>query len=639
VRNGDGVYINSTNLEFGAWPLAQAGAAKVKFTLFFPNNTQYGSGKSTTYGDPQIASMWVIGTFQAALGQLAGATAAANAMSPSPHPSGKGTVWELTTSAALAPGFYDYQYVVEFNDGTRRTATDPCARWGGSEPDRSGFVVGASPIEAPVRAAQGGRLSYRDLVVYELNIDDYTAELPGLDPPIEKVRARIPDLVELGANAIEFLPWTAWADDNYSWGYTPGSFFSIEHRYTHNVLANEDTIQRSRLKRLISELHDAGVHVIMDGVFNHAGAGFAYPQFYRNSADCPYIGTFGLAFDGLPDLDYHNACTQDLIQDVCFYWMDEFGIDGIRYDAALYYYDNTTARGIPDLTSAVAAHALALDAVAGPRFAQILEFLDISAAAVTSSLAAGSYWRESLYQDCFNALWNYALPSRIMTSLDAKAYLASPDKVATTYLSNHDHSGVAWQAGAAHNQGSIEWYRMQPYAIALLMSPGTPLIPNGQEFAADHWIMEDDQGTSRRVVPRALHWGYPNDSIGSALRTIYRRLIALRKAHPCLRSDDIYPAGWPENQGTFNGGGYGVDSARQLLIFHRWGSAAGGGLDRFIVALNFSDRDQQVDIPFPTNGTWIDQLSTPASSPTVSGFWLRQWTIPRYWGFVFLNTA
>jgi pullulanase/glycogen debranching enzyme len=638
------VYIDSANLEFGAWPLAAAGASKVKFTLFFPDDTQYttqpydGYPKGPTYGDPQIAAIWVIGTFQTALGQAAGATAAANAMAAGPHPSGKGTVWTLTTAAALPEGFYDYQYVVEFNDGTQRTATDPCARWGGSSPDRSGFVIGASPIAAAVHPVSGGRLAYRDLIVYELNIDDYSAELPGLDPPIEKVRANLPVLLDLGVNAVEFLPWTAWADGNYSWGYTPGSFFSIEHRYTHNVLASEDTIQRSRLQRLISELHDAGVHVIMDGVFNHAGGGFAYPQYYLNSGDCPYMGTFGGTFPGLPDLDYHNACTQELIQDVCFYWMDQFGIDGIRYDAALYYYESGTTQGIPGLTAGVAAHALTLDPVAGPRFAQILEWLDLSAATMTNTLAAGSYWRESLYQDCFNGLWNYTLPSRIMTSLDAKAYLTAPDKVATIYLCNHDHSAVAWQAGAAHDLGSMEWYRMQPYAIALLLSPGTPLIPNGQEFASDHWIMEDDEGTSRRVVPRALHWGYPNDSIGSALSGIYRRLIALRKAHPGLRSDDIYPSGWPENQGAFNQG-YGVDSTRQLLIFHRWGAATGGGLDRFIVALNFSDQDQQVDIPFPADGIWVDQLSTPAISAAVNGFWLRQWTIPRYWGFVFLNTA
>ena len=45
------------------------------------------------------------------------------------------------------------------------------------------------------------------------------------------------------------------------------------------------------------------------------------------------------------------------------------------------------------------------------------------------------------------------------------------------------------------------------------------------------------------------------------------------------------------------------------------------------------------DIPFPIDGIWVDQLSGGAISPTVGGFWLRNWTIPSFWGFVFLNTA
>jgi hypothetical protein len=52
--------------------------------------------------------------------------------------------------------------------------------------------------------------------------------------------------------------------------------------------------------------------------------------------------------------------------------------------------------------------------------------------------------------------------------------------IATTYLSNHDHSHITWQAGARHNEGSKQWYRTQPYAITLLTSPGTPMIQNGQ---------------------------------------------------------------------------------------------------------------------------------------------------------------
>jgi 1,4-alpha-glucan branching enzyme len=647
------MYINKQTREFGAWPLNDTGASTVRFSLFFPNASQFvAPAPPGHYGDPQIASIWVIGSFQEQLSQQPWTKVPANAMRASPHGSGKGTIWQWTTAAPLPEGFYEYQFLVRFSDGSERQVADPCARWGGEQPSRSGVVVGISPIDAPLRPLKNGRKPYRDLVVYELNIDDFSAEIPGPLPPVEKVRQQVDYLTaRLGVNAVLFMPWTAWASDDYNWGYAPVGYFAVEHRYTHSYEGGEDTTQRSRLKRLISELHDLGVHVIMDGVFNHAGpdtgtgTGFAYRHFYLDENDCPYIGQFGGQFVGLLDLNYYNFCTQEFIQDVCFYWMDEFGIDGIRYDNTVNMVadpaDNRTradnkTRGIQDLTSAVAQHALTLDAVNGQQFSQTLEHIDMSAASFTDRTAATSYWRDSLYQDCFQGLWQGNLSGRIMTSLDAKAYLSSPDKVATTYLSNHDHSCVAWRAGGCDNSGSMEWFKTQPYAVALLLAPGTPLIPNGQEFASDHWIPENDEGSSRRVVGRPLHWGYLSDKIGKQLFPLYQRLIALRLGHPSLRSDQIYPAAWPEWQGQLNPQGYGIDVGRQLMIFHRWGTAPGGGLERFIVVLNFSGQDQWVDIPFPCDGLWSDVLAAPPQTAQVSGCWLRGWKIPSNYGCVFL---
>lgn len=96
---------------------------------------------------------------------------------------------------------------------------------------------------------------------------------------------------------------------------------------------------------------------------------------------------------------------------------------------------------------------------------------------------------------------------------------------------------------------------------------------------------------------------------------LYQRLIALRLGHPSLRSDQIYPAAWPEWQDQLNPQGYGIDVGRQLAIFHRWGTAPGGGLECFIVVLNFSGQDQWVDIPFPCDGLWSDVLAAPLRPP------------------------
>jgi hypothetical protein len=67
-----------------------------------------------------------------------------------------------------------------------------------------------------------------------------------------------------------------------------------------------------------------------------------------------------------------------------------------------------------------------------------------------------------------------------MGALDSHRGLPD-DRVATIYIGNHDHSHVAWQAGARDNAGSLQWYRTQPYVISLLTAPGAVLIPNGQE--------------------------------------------------------------------------------------------------------------------------------------------------------------
>jgi 1,4-alpha-glucan branching enzyme len=76
----------------------------------------------------------------------------------------------------------------------------------------------------------------------------------------------------------------------------------------------------------------------MDGVFNHVSVDFPYKGMYRNPDDCPYIGTYGGSFAGLQDLNFNNDCTNDFIRDVCLYWIETFGIDGIRFDNTVNFY-------------------------------------------------------------------------------------------------------------------------------------------------------------------------------------------------------------------------------------------------------------------------------------------------------------
>ena len=613
---------------FGSWQVGNdEEKGKVEFKLFFPDRTkdpsQYNlddwkykvwendkekeiiEAKPSDYGDPCIKSIQVFGDFQSALGQTPRERLNAPKMTKIDHP--KGHLWVYSCPAELQAGFYEYKYLVTYDDDTKREVSDPCTRYGGKKDLYSAFVIGGS--FSAVDPIVGGRKHLRDLVVYELMIDDFTDEFREVKAPLDAVTEKLDYLQnELGINAILFMPWTAWPGEGYNWGYEPFQYFSVEYRYTNDLNKPEEKL--SYLKNLISECHRRGIHVIMDGVFNHVTGNeeFPYRRLYKNPKASPYVGYFGGVFGGLTDLDFHNGCTQEYVRDVCLYSIDNFSIDGIRLDNTTNFFiwknsDNNkpNPKGLPNLIKDIR------DYVNDPNFSFTLEHLNLEASKVANVVKATSYWNDALYQCAFDYLSNGRITPKIMSALNNHKGL-DPDNVATTYLSNHDHSHVTWQAGARDNDGSKKWYRTQPYAIALLTCPGTPMIQNGQEFAEDYWIMENDEGSGRRVQPRPLRWKYPYDNFGSNLLRLYRRLIEIRLNYPGLRSNNFYPD-WQEWQTQFNLEGYGIDVNTGIAIYHRWGNSSTGTLQRFIIVLNFSNDKHWVTIPFPKNGVWEELIS------------------------------
>ena len=101
------------------------------------------------------------------------------------------------------------------------------------------------------------RLPWQDLVIYELMTDDFTKEYRAGRAPIDAVLDKLDYIVGLGFNAIEFMPWIAWPDENpYSWGYDPAYYFSVESLYVH--VAGDETNRLVRLNRLVNECHSRG---------------------------------------------------------------------------------------------------------------------------------------------------------------------------------------------------------------------------------------------------------------------------------------------------------------------------------------------------------------------------------------------
>jgi pullulanase len=592
-------------------------SGRVQFRLFFPAGF-----------DPHVKEIRVAGNFQAQLGGTDWDFAGGPTLTKTSQ--AEGDFWTLALSPPLPAGFYEYKYQVTFTDtdGTIRKVTDPYTRYSGSENQNSGFVIGGSRPGENVVTPLAVRKPLRELILYEMHIDDFTDEYRGVRAPLDAVQDKLDYLVGLGVEAILMMPWTAWRDKYYDWGYAPFQYFAVEYIYAND--ANQPSEKISWLKRLISACHARGIHVIMDGVFNHCSMDFPYKQLYLDETDCPYTSQpFGGTFSGLQDLNFSNECTQAFIKDVCLYWISNFGIDGIRFDNTVNFYVPGNTQGLPGLLDEIQAY---VTADGQQNFSMTLEHLQLDAAALVNATAATSYWDNALYGHCFDHLWSGEIRPGYLAALNNTQYVAGPDKVATNYLSNHDHSAVAWQAGARNNAGSLEWYRTQPHAIALLTSPGTPMIANGQEFAEDYWIPEDDQGSSRRVRPRPLRWKEAADKFGSALLGLYRKLGAIRRAHPSLRSRNFHPPRWEGWQTQRDRDGFGVDTDDRVVVYHRWGDGRAGGLERFIVALNFSQQARAVTLQFPANGRWTDLLNGDVA--VVTDFRLDV-TLESNWGRVF----
>ena len=190
-------------------------------------------------------------------------------LSLEPHP--HGLLYRFAIPR-LPDGFYQYKYFVTFENQTTRWCTDPCAKYAATKFENAGFVIGGN--RHPVREL-AHRLPLKDLVIYEGMIADLTAGYRQDRSPLDAVWDKLDYLQELGVNAVEFMPWTAWRGSEFSWGYDPFLFFSVENRYVECPAEPLDRLVR--LERLIDELHRRGLHVIMDGEDDRALAFLAPP--------------------------------------------------------------------------------------------------------------------------------------------------------------------------------------------------------------------------------------------------------------------------------------------------------------------------------------------------------------------------
>ena len=153
------------------------------------------------------------------------------------------------------------------------------------------------------------------------------------------VAEKVPYLKSLGVTAVELLPVQQYdpQEGNY-WGYMPLNFFA-----PHRSYAADPTDPRREFKAMVKALHEAGIAVILDVVYNHTAEGdHTGPTYSFRGID---NATYYLASDdpGRPYRDYsgcgntlacHALAVRTLILDSLRYWVTEMHVDGFRFDLA-----------------------------------------------------------------------------------------------------------------------------------------------------------------------------------------------------------------------------------------------------------------------------------------------------------------
>ncbi len=188
-----------------------------------------------------------------------------------------------------------------------------------------------------------------DVVIYEMHVRDFTiaansgvlhkgqylgfTEQGSLLPNHSSLVTGLDHLTELGITHVQLLPmqdFNQGPDGGYNWGYMTVAFNSPEGWFATNP--NDDSRIRE-LKQLISALHARNIGVIMDVVYNHTDYSSPFhlinaPYFYRLCPEGNYANGSGVG----NDFRTESPMVRKYIVDSLKYWVNEYGVDGFRFD-------------------------------------------------------------------------------------------------------------------------------------------------------------------------------------------------------------------------------------------------------------------------------------------------------------------
>ena len=523
-----------------------------------------------------------------------------------------------------------YTYSVEVG-GQVNEACDPYARTTGVNGQRAMVIdLGSTDPEGWEEDADpNAGLTYNDAIIYELHVRDLSVDedsgiqnagkFLGLTETGTKTPGGVPTgldhIKDLGVTHVHLLPIydfgsvdeTRLDEDQFNWGYDPVNYNVPEGSYSTDPY--DGAVRVSEMKQMVQALHENGISVVMDVVYNHvqSAESFCFNQivpgyFSRIDENGSYSNASGCGNDTASE----RSMVRKYIVDSVKYWADEYHIDGFRFDL-VGILDTETVNQIVEevhkdhpnvifygegwtmdtkVTKTGVTLATQVNSTETPGFAY---FSDTIRDAIKGSVfnhdpgfVSGAPGKERTIQECFTGLTSWCkTPSQTVN-----------------YASCHDNNTLIDRIALAVPDASREdMIRMNNLAAAIYMTAeGIPFMQAGEEMLRtktndDGSFNENSYNASDSV--NCLKWATLEEEEYSAVYEYYKGLIAFRKAHGALRLTSAEQV--QENVTAVE------DLPAGVVAMQINGGVNGEVSDGLFIVFNASGDAQQITLP---EGTW-----------------------------------
>ncbi len=380
----------------------------------------------------------------------------------------------------------------------------------------------------------------KNLIIYELLIRDFTAE-----HSFQSLIDSIQYLKNLGINAIELMPVNEF-DGNESWGYNPAYFFAVDKYYG----------TKNKLKQFIDLCHANGIAVLLDVVYNHCTGAAPQAKMYWNAAtnqptaDNPWLNvTAPHPYSVFNDFNHSSAATKYFVKRNLKFWLDEFKIDGYRFDLAKGFtqlvtntttvenYDASRVANLNEYYDAtIASH---------PSAYMILEFLGTTPSTEEQAYVNKGFMMWANLNSRYNQnTMGFASNSNISGIMYNSTDRNFSAPAAVGYMESHDEERLMYRnitfgnANGSYNTKDLNTAlkRMEAGASVFFMAPGPKMIWQFGERGYDVSINFGGSNVSNKP-PR---WEYMTVPERRALYEAYKKMINFRLQNQAIFNNPTF---------------------------------------------------------------------------------------------------